>query len=172
MVGHFKNATVIIKGHQFVDGICEINAGADYAAGITQYLSGWGAYPIHEAEKRQALLDAAEGKEVSMKVADGRVERLKLQLAQAEEERKSLVAIREDARAKKEMALRERLDTEARTQVLVKKKLQEQKEAAMLLIAEQEVADDALSDITSALEERGEEEVVSEDFRSGQDSDE
>lgn len=168
MVGHFKNKTVRIKGHLFEKGLCTMNVGADYAAGITQYLSHWGAYPVVEAEQRQALLDASQGKEVSTLVADGRVERLEIQLAMAKREQAELREIKKQNEARLAAERQEKLEIEAATQVMVKQKLAQQKAAAEELLARVEVEEEnALSDIGSALEAGGQKEEDSSSFRGG-----
>ncbi len=153
LVGFYQGKNVRIKGHQFMHGVCDIDCGAEYAKGITDYLAGWGAYPIHEAETRQAVLDASMGKHVTMKNADAKVQAAELILAKAKKEREEILKIKREAQAQKELERQEQLEIQAATQVLVKQKMAKSlKDAADLLAAQEESEqDDSVSDIASAL---------------------
>lgn len=84
MVGAYQNTNKTFKGIPFVNGRASVVCADEHVAGIQRYLQQYGAYPLIEAEVRQAQLDKAAGKQISKKTAKDRVQRCQAALAQAQ----------------------------------------------------------------------------------------
>lgn len=97
MVGAYQNANITIKGISFVNGRASFVSSDDHVAGICRYLAQFGAYPLIEAEQRQAKLDKAAGRKISKKVALDRVARHRAALEQAMADLDELDQIDENA---------------------------------------------------------------------------
>jgi hypothetical protein len=101
MVGHYQHRNVTIKGVNFVNGQTVVRGADELVGNICRYLEGFGAFPPHEAEKRQAVLDRAAGKIGDMRGAKARLERARKELEQADRDL-------EEARAEAERRMLER----------------------------------------------------------------
>jgi hypothetical protein len=74
MVGVHRNANINIKGVQFTNGK-GVATGADELVGnLCRYLEIYGAYPLHVAERKQAILDG-EGDLLGVRAARRKMEK-------------------------------------------------------------------------------------------------
>lgn len=86
MVGYYQHRNVTKKGVSFVNGQAVVRGADELVGNVCKYLEQFGAYPPHEAEKRQAILDRAAGKLGDMRGAKARRERARKELEEADQE--------------------------------------------------------------------------------------
>lgn len=100
MVGHYRNKNVTIKGVQFVNGVGMVRGADELVGNICKYLTNYGAFPLHEAERRQGILDQAAGRQGDLRGVRRRLEEAERAAAEARQELQS--AMEESERRAKE----------------------------------------------------------------------
>lgn len=91
MVGVHRNANITIKSVKFVNGKGTAVGADELVGNICKYLEAYGAYPLHVAEQKQAILDG-EGDLLGIRAARRKMEKAeemkleaKAQILKAEE---------------------------------------------------------------------------------------
>lgn len=86
MVGYYQHRNCSFKGVDFIKGRAFVNGADELVGNICRYLETYGAYPPHEAEKRQAVLDRAAGLAGDMRGAKARLERATREAQEAQDQ--------------------------------------------------------------------------------------
>lgn len=85
MVGHHRTDTINIKNIQFTNGVATVTGGDEFVGNICKYLEGYGAWPLHLADQKQAEIDG-EGDLLGIRAAKRKLEKADQMRVEGEKE--------------------------------------------------------------------------------------